>query len=154
MPRFPKPKVIVVLGMCALIFPFLPIPAQSQQRQTLQTHVSAPAGAKLIGRLPSSQQLSVALTLPLRNQEQLHALLPQLEDPTSPNYHQYLTSAQFTEQFGPTVVEYQQVVAFARSHGLTVTHTSPSRLLLNATGSVANIEQAFQVTMQVYQHPT
>jgi hypothetical protein len=104
--------------------------------------------------MPSSQQLSLALTLPLRNPEQLQTLLQQLEDPTSSQYHRYLTAAQFTEQFGPSGVEYQQVIGFAQSHGLTVTRTSPNRLLLNVTGSVANIEQAFQITMQVYQHPT
>jgi Pro-kumamolisin, activation domain len=104
--------------------------------------------------MPGSQRLSLALTLPLRNQEQLDTLLQQLDDRTSPNYHRYLTSAQFTEQFGPTVAEYQQVVDFAQSHGLTVTHTSPSRMLLDVSGSVADIELAFQLTMQVYQHPT
>ena len=143
-----------LLAVCPVVFFPLIAPLQAQQRQTLQTQVSAPAGAKLIGRMPGSQQLSLAIGLPLRNQKQLHTLLQQLEDPASPNYHQYLTVAQFTEQFGPTVVEYQQVIGFAQSHGLTVTHTSPNRLLLNVTGSVANIEQAFQVTMQIYQHPT
>jgi hypothetical protein len=154
MPRFPQDRFLAVIAVCAVIFTLLATPAHSQQRQALQTHVSAPASAKLIGRMPGSQQLRLAITLPLRNQEQLHTLLQQLEDPTSPNYHRYLTSTQFTEDFGPTVVEYQQVIGFARSHGLTVTHTSPSRRLLDVAGSVANIDLAFQVTMQVYQHPT
>jgi hypothetical protein len=145
---------VLVLAVCAMLFPALTPPLHAQQRQALQTKAAAPVGAKVIGRMPAAQQLSLAITLPLRNQEQLQTLLQQLEDSTSRNYHQYLTIAQFTEQFGPTVVEYQQAIAFAQSHGLTVTHTSTNRLLLNVTGSVANIEQAFQVTMQVYQHPT
>ena len=143
-----------VLLLAAVAFPLFVNAAQAQERQALQTHVSAPADAKWISPMPATQQLNLALTLPLHNQEQLHILLQQLEDPTSPNYHKYLTPAQFTEQFGPSVVEYQQVIGFAQSHGLTVTHTSSSRRLLDVTGSVANIEQAFQVTMQVYQHPT
>jgi hypothetical protein len=129
-------------------------PTFAQQRQALQTHATAPAGAQPIGRLPASQQMDLAISLPLRNQPQLATFLQQLEDPTSPNYHHYLTSAQFTEQYGPTVEQYQQVIAFAQSHGFTVTHTSASRQLLNVTGSVANVEQTFQVAMQVYQHPT
>ncbi|HTW58999.1 MAG TPA: S53 family peptidase [Terriglobales bacterium] len=128
--------------------------AHAQSRQALQTRAAAPVGARAIGRLPASQQLTLAISLPLRNQEQLNVLLQQLEDPASPNYHQYLTSAQFTEQFGPTVEQYQQVISFAQSHGFTVTHASPSRRLLNVTGPVAAIEQTFQVVMQVYQHPT
>ena len=126
----------------------------AQQRQAVQTRAAAPADAKPVGRLPAAQQLSLAITLPLRNQGQLQTLLQQLEDPTSPNYHKYLSVAQFTEQFGPTVAQYEQVIAFAQSYGLTLTHTAANRVLLNVTGSVTNIEQAFHVTMQVYQHPT
>src|SRR5580658_3083210 len=154
MRRISRSGFVFVLVVCILFFSLLTRSLSAQQRQALQTKAAAPVGTKLIGRMPASQQLSLAITLPLRNQEQLQTLLQQLEDPTSPNYHKYLTSAQFTEEFGPSVVEYQQVIGFAQSHGLTVTHTSGSRRLLDVTGSVANIEQAFQVTMQVYQHPT
>ncbi|MFZ0761140.1 MAG: protease pro-enzyme activation domain-containing protein, partial [Candidatus Sulfotelmatobacter sp.] len=137
MRRFARAGSSVLLAACAAMFPLLTKPARAQQRQVLQTHVAAPASAKLIGRMAASRQLNLALTLPLSNQAQLHTLMQQLEDPASPNYHRYLTAAQFTQRFGPTVVEYQQVIGFAQSHGLTVTHTSPSRLLLNVTGSVA-----------------
>jgi hypothetical protein len=154
MPRLPQPRSLATLELCAVLFLLLTAPLLAQRRQALQTKAAAPAGARLIGPMPASQQLSLALTLPLRNPDQLNALLQQLENPASPSYHQYLTAAQFTEQFGPTVAQYQQVIGFAQSHGFTVTHTSPSRRLLNLTGSVAKIEQAFQVTMQVYQHPT
>jgi hypothetical protein len=154
MPRLPQPRSLATLELCAVLFLLLTAPLLAQRRQALQTKAAAPPGARLIGPMPASQQLSLALTLPLRNPDQLNALLQQLENPASPSHHQYLTAAQFTEQFGPTVAQYQQVIGFAQSHGFTVTHTSPSRRLLNLTGSVAQIEQAFQVTMQVYQHPT
>lgn len=128
--------------------------ATAQQRQALQTHAAAPVGAQAIRPLPQTQTLTLAISLPLRNQAQLATLLQQLEDPSNPNYHHYLSSAQFTEQFGPTVEQYQQVIAFAKSQGFTISHTSPSRRLLNITGPVFAIEQIFQVTMQIYQHPT
>lgn len=146
-------RSLLILAAFAVALP-LAKPSSAQQRQALQTHAAAPAGAKPLGRLPASQQLDLAISLPLRNQQQLNTFLQQLEDPTSPTYHHYLTSAQFTEQYGPTVEQYQQVIAFVQSHGFTVTHTSASRQLLNVTGSVANVEQTFQVVMQVYQHPT
>ena len=144
---------------CALLALFLSTflstaQAQEQDRQELQSHVSAPAGAKLIGRMPGSQRLRLAISLPLRHEDQLAALLQQLYDPASPKYRQFLTVQQFTEQFGPSVVDYQRVIGFAQSHGLTVTHTFPNRLVVDVTGTTANIEQAFQVRMQIYQHPT
>ncbi len=116
--------------------------------------VASPEGASLIGRLPGSQQLHLAISLPLRDEAQLDALLQQLYDPASPNYRRFLTVQTFTDQFGPSVVDYQRVIGFAQSHGLRVTHTFSNRLIVDVSGSAANIEEAFQVRMQVYQHPT
>ena len=127
--------------------------AAAQQRQVLQTNLTTP-GIQPIGKLPASQQLNLAISLPLRNQEQLDALLQQLEDPASPNYRRFLNVEQFTNQFAPTPVDYQRVIGFAQSNGLTVTHAYRNRLVIDVSGSVANIERAFQVTMYVYQHPT
>ena len=144
-----------ILAVCPVLLSLLTASSlHAQQRQALQTQVAAPAGAKLIGRLPGSQRLRLAISLPLRNQEQLDNLLRQLYDPASPNYRHFLTVPQFTEQFGPSLGDYQRVINFAMSYGLEVTHTYPNRLAVDVTGPVANIEQAFQVTMQVYQHPT
>jgi hypothetical protein len=106
-----------------------------------------------MGRLSGSQQLHLALTLRLRNQEELLGLLRDLYDPASPDYRHFLTVEEFTDRFGPTAEDYERVAEFARSNGLAVTQTAANRLVLDVTGSVANIERAFQVTMQVYQHP-
>ena len=78
-------------------------PAIAQERQALPTRVAAPAGVQPIGRLPGSQRLSLAISVPLRNEEALHTLLGQLYDPASPNYRRFLSVQQFTDQFGPTL---------------------------------------------------
>lgn len=152
--RNPRTASLLLSATVFLAFLCLSASSLAQQRQALQTKAVAPVVAQLLGRMPATQQLDLAISLPLRNQAQLNTLLQQLEDPTNPNYHKYLSVAQFTEQFGPTATQYQQVIAFAESHGLTVTHTSVNRALLNVAGSITNIEQTFQVTMQLYQHPT
>ncbi|HYM05299.1 MAG TPA: FG-GAP-like repeat-containing protein [Terriglobales bacterium] len=129
-------------------------PLHGQQRQALSTQLAAPAGLKPVGRLPGSQPLRLALTLRLRNQGELQALLHDLYDPQSPSYRQFLTVEEFTDRFGPTVADYDRVAQFAKSNGLTVTHTAINRLVLDVSGPVSAIERAFGVTMQVYQHPT
>ncbi len=106
-----------------------------------------------VERLLASRRLQLAIGLPLRNQEALGAFLQQLYDPTSPQYHHYLTPEQFTEMFGPTEQDYQAVIAFAQSHGLTVTARHPNRVVLDVEGTVMDIEKAFHVAMQVYRHP-
>ena len=74
--------------------------------------------------------------MPLRNQTELTNLLERLYDPTSPDYHQFLSVAQFTEQFGPTEQDYQAVIDFAKANGFTVTDTPQNRLLVDVNGSV------------------
>jgi subtilase family serine protease len=129
--------------------------AQAQERQALRTHLAATAGTQATGRLPATQQMALGLTLKLRNQAQLNDLLQRLYDPASPDYRKFLTVAQFTAQFGPTAADYQGVVNFATAHGLTVTKAdAPNRLVVEVSGPVANVEAAFHVNMQVYQHPT
>jgi subtilase family serine protease len=106
-----------------------------------------------MGRFPGTNRLNLAIGLPLRNEEALDNLLQQIYDPASPNFRQYLTPEQFTEMFGPTEQDYQAVIDFAKTNGLTVTGMSANRVLLDVSGSVADIEKAFQVTMRTYQHP-
>ena len=131
---------------------------QAQQSpQTLQNHLPAAVAngqATAMGSLPPEQNMSFSIVLPLRNQSGLTRLLSQLYDPSSPNYHHFLSVAEFTEQFGPTAGEYQAVVSFAQANGLTVTDSPANRLIVPITGSVAQINQAFNLTMKVYQHPT
>lgn len=109
--------------------------------------------ARLIGLLSPSEQLQLGIMLPLRNQAALDELLAQLYDPSSPNYHHFLSVAQFTNQFGPTAEDYQAVVNWARSKGFTVGPQPANRLLVPITASVAQINSAFHVSMKVYHDP-
>jgi hypothetical protein len=148
---FAVSPVLVALAASLLL---QTLPATAQQRQALQTRVAAPAGAQVIGRLPASQQLNLAISLPLRNQAELTSLLQQLYDPASPNYRRFLSVQEFADRFGPDSVDQQRVIGFLQSNGLAVAHTFASRLVVDVRGSVSAIERAFQVTMYTYRHPT
>jgi subtilase family serine protease len=128
-----------------------------EQVQALHDHVRpsvANGQAARVGLLPSAQRMKLSIVLPLRNQAELTSLLANLYDPTNFNYHQFLSVAQFTEQFGPTEKDYQAVVAFAEASGFNVTGTSANRLVVPIEGSVEQVNSAFHVSMTVYQHPT
>jgi subtilase family serine protease len=106
-----------------------------------------------IGTLPETNQLRLAIGLPLRNQAGLDGLLRQLYDPASTNYHKFLQPAELATRFGPTELDYQAVRRFAESNGLTVVATFPNRMVLDVKGPVANIERAFQIRLNRYRHP-
>lgn len=134
---------------------WLATPAQSADRQVV--HSQAPAvAARLqpIGLLPDTTRLNLAISLPLRNQAALAGLLRQLYDPKSPNFHRYLTPAEFAEQFGPTKQDYQALMDFAGANHFNVTHTHPNRTLLDVSATVADIRRALRMNIKVYQHPT
>ena len=145
-----RPFSLLIVAAALLVVPSL---WGQAQRQTLQTHLAV-GGIQPLGRVPGSQQLRLAVSLPLRNEEELNSLLQELHDPNSPNYRQYLSVQQFTERFSPTAADYERVIGFAQAHGLQVTHTFVNRLVVDVSGPVAAIEQAFQVRMFLYQHPT
>ncbi|MGO4880245.1 MAG: protease pro-enzyme activation domain-containing protein [Bryobacteraceae bacterium] len=110
--------------------------------------------AKSAGRLPAAQQMRIVLVLPHRNESALESFLQDLYNPSSPSYRQFLTVEEFTDRFGPSQQDYDAVVSFAQSHGLTVAATSRNRMNVDVTGPVASIETALHVTMGLYQHPT
>lgn len=148
-------KSLLGLGLGLMLA--LPTPvlrAQSGGGVQLSGHVLA-----VVKNLPgrghlAATNLDLAIGLPLRNKAALTNLLEQINDPASANYHKYLTPAQFTEQFGPTEQDYQAVVNFAQQHGLQVTATHGNRMLVDVRGVSTDIEKAFQVNFQTYQHPS
>lgn len=89
----------------------------------------------------------------MHNAGALSNLLQAISDPASPQFHHYLTPAEFTARFGPTPAEYAAVVNFAKTNGLVIAGTHPNRLLLDVTGKAADVERAFHVRLNTYRHP-
>jgi hypothetical protein len=145
-----------IAAMAAVLFPFM-AGAQVAGRQLLHGHVPAAIARfqlQPVSRLPATNRLNLAIGLPLRNEAALDKLLSEIYDPSSTNYHRYLTSEEFAARFGPTEQDYQSLANFARSNGLTVTATYPNRTLLDVSGNTATVEKVFHVKMNVYRHPT
>lgn len=145
---------VFILAVCGGASLFLATRASAQGRQVLPTKLAAFKGAHAVGPMPATQRMNLALTLQLHNVQGLEALIGNLYNPSSPQYHQFLTAQQFTQEFGPTTQDYQKAIGFVQAHGLTVTNQTPNRLVLDVSGTVSQIEDAFHVTMQNYQHPT
>ncbi len=134
---------------------FYTLSATAAPPQTLHGHVPAVvARLQAIDRLPGTNQLRLAIGLPLRNPEALTNLLRQLYDSTSAGYHRFLTPEQFAERFAPTEQDYQAARDFASAHGLAVVGVHPNRAVLDVRGAVTDVERALGVTLRTYQHPT
>ncbi len=123
--------------------------------QTLRGHV--PAVTRRLaatGRLAATNQLRLAIGLPLRDPAGLETWLAAVYDPASPQFRKFLTPAEFTARFGPTAADYAAVRNFARTNGLRIAGTYDNRLLLDVVGSAALVEKAFHISLRTYRHPT
>jgi len=130
-------------------------PAAQAALKTLPGHVPA-----VVARLqPASaasptNELRLAIGLPLADPAGVQAFLAQVYDPSSPHYRHFLTPAEFSARFGPTEQDYARVQEFARTNGLTILATHANRLLLDVRGPAAAVERAFHVTLRTFRHPT
>ena len=59
----------------------------------------------------------MSVTFALRNRAALDRLLSELQDPTSPQYHNWLSPAEFNRRFGPRDADVTAVVDWLRAEG-------------------------------------
>lgn len=147
-----KTTVLTATVLAAFSSALMAVPAQPR--------VALPGGfsplaaiSEPLGAVSPASKISLAISLPLRNQVLMQQMLQELYDPNSALFGQYLTSAQFAAQFGPTPADYAAVAAFAKAKGLTVTQTYPERTLLDVTGPASAVQAAFGVSLRQYESP-
>jgi subtilase family serine protease len=143
--------------VCAAAFMLIAIPGQAQPQSLLTRHVReevANGQAQLVGQLPATQTLRFDVVLPLRDRAGLENFLQEVQSPTSPSYHKFLTPQEFTARFGPTQENWDALVAFAKASGFQIISGDLEGRDLRLTGTVANIEKAFHVTLGTYQDLT
>lgn len=80
----------------------------------------------------------------------LETLMAQQQDKTSPNYHKWLTPAEFGLQYGPSAQDVQTVVRWLTSHGIGVSQVTNGRMELEFSGTAAEIQQAFHTEIHMY----
>src|ERR1700676_1887175 len=106
-----------------------------------------------LGRADSSK-LMHDVTLAFRpsptQQQDLDNLLAQQQDRSSPNYHKWLTPAQFADRFGMTRNDVHRLTAWLQSQGFAVTSVANSRAEISFDGTVSQIEVTFHTEIHSY----
>src|SRR5450432_483018 len=144
-------------GTAALLLSFGSV-HPTQAAQPLLTQHTRPdvtqGKAAFVQHLDAATSLHIVISLPLRQGTDLQGFVSNLYNPASPNYKHYLSVQQFTDMFGPTQGDYDSVKNWAHANNFAITHTAANRHIIQVDARVADIERAFHVTMNVYQHPT
>jgi subtilase family serine protease len=107
-----------------------------------------------IGRLPATNELHLAIGVPLRDPAALDQFLAEVYDPASPNYRHFLTPEEFTARFGATVSDYASVKKFAQANGFEITQEHGNRMLLDVRAKASDVERAFHIRFNRFKHPS
>ena len=106
-----------------------------------------PQGATDLGAASAGPRLERVLLLLQPSDAQRAALdgeLKQQQDPTSAEYHRWLTPTQFADRYANSAADVAAVVSWLQSEGITVAPLPAGRGWIEFSGTVAQLEQAFQ----------
>jgi pseudomonalisin len=105
---------------------------------------------------------SADLTLPMENmilllsprasaKAELDTLLTDLQNPKSPNFHQFLTPQEFGLRFGPADQDVADAANWLKSFGFRIEEIGNGKLWINFSGNVQQVERAFQTNIRQYE---
>ncbi len=152
-------------GASAILLLTLAVAAHAQQaritkpidisaRTTLANHVHPKATPENDrGRVAPSLKLSyVTLTLAPSSAQKadLQKLLADQQNPSSPDYHRWLTPAQYADRFGVAPQDIAQIEQWLRGQGLTIAAVAQGRNWIAVDGTAAQFESAFATEIHQY----
>jgi len=127
----------------------------NSQRVTLPGEVNPriQSGVDLGPVQPSMELPYVMLALkPSAGQQaDLNQLLAQQQDPSSPNYHSWLTPEQYADRFGVSQADIDKILAWLAQYGFTVKYVGRARGAVAFGGVASQIGNAFGVEIHRYQ---
>ena len=113
-----------------------------------------PGGARVVGAVAASARVSAAVAMRLPDSSAVTAFIDATANPRSRQYHRYLSKGQFSTRFGPSTAAVAAVERQLRADGLTVTGVSGNHLLVNFTGSAAQVGDEFHTGLTASAWPT
>jgi len=105
------------------------------------------------GAAPASLPMEHMMLLLTRSPQQeaaLETLMAQQQEPTSANYHKWLTPQQFGQEFGPSDQDIQAVTSWLQSQGFQVNQVANGRTTIDFSGTAGTVQQAFHTAIHSY----
>jgi Pro-kumamolisin, activation domain/Bacterial Ig-like domain (group 3) len=130
--------------------------ANSQTEELARIERSVPvwtAFATDAGRVEPNHAMSrmvLAFIPPAQKQQALTQFLDDVQNRNSPQYHHWLTPAEFGARFGVADADSEAVRQWLQKSGFQVEPTSESRLWVEFSGTVQQVENAFHSELHYY----
>jgi hypothetical protein len=95
--------------------------------------------------------LTLVLKRSAAQQAALDKVLQEQQDPASPNYHRWLTPAEFGQRFGFSQSDINGISDWLKSQGFTVVDVPASRNMIVFSGTVQTVQAAFRTSIHRYE---
>jgi Pro-kumamolisin, activation domain/IPT/TIG domain len=145
-----RSPVWVLLALVLAAFPAPGSAADSPATVRVGGTPRVPRGARAVGPVSAASTISGAVVLAPRDRAGLSRFIGEVADRGSPIFGHYLAPGAFASRFGPAPATIDAVTSSLRAEGLRVSSVSSDRLLVNFTGSAAQVESAFHTGIESY----
>jgi pseudomonalisin len=144
-------KVICVLMLLAALAPLASAATASDDRVLVADVPRALAQLQRVGAPLPTEGMRIGLALAHPHPDAEDALLRGLFDRSSPDYHRFLTPAQYAQRFGVPASTQHDVRAWLAGGGLQVEHVTGAGDYFLASGTVAQVQALLKTTIGRYQ---
>jgi subtilase family serine protease len=129
----------------------LTVAAQASGRVRLtESGVRWATPANFVRHATSAERVRFQVYLGLRDSATAERLAYDVSDPTSSSYGRFLTPSQFRARFSPSVASVARVRSWLSAQGFAISAVPQNRTFVEASGTVAQAERAFGVTLNEY----
>ena len=133
-------RAVVIVSLAVLL---IAVSAFSQSASAGRTLPNA----QILGPEDQSKQITVTLWLKQHNKAQLDAMVRQMYDRSSPNYHHWLTPNEYKTRFAPSAADMAVVQQYLGANNLHVIAADRLNHAVTARGTVADIQRATGVQL-------
>jgi hypothetical protein len=101
------------------------------------------------GSLPM-QNMQLVLRRTPEQEMALEELMREQQEPSSPDFHKWVTPEEFGARFGPSDHDIKAVTSWLQSHGLQVLEVSPGRNIIQFSGTASQVEATLHTSIHSY----
>ncbi len=148
--RLRRLRILVALCACAAAGALAAAPAQAASPRVPGTQPAWANRANLAASAAADDRMVFSVWLGRRDGADLDRTLAGLYDPSSPQFHRWLTPEQFHARYSPTQAQVAAVRTWLTDAGFQIVDVPANRAFVTASGTVAQVESTFDVAENMY----
>ena len=156
----------MIVGVTGTILAFAPTIVEAEQPDRIIAPLNSSNLVRLTGNVPPAtrtaidlgrvsggtrmEQMKLVFRLTAAQQTELDRLLERQQDPSSPDYHKWLSPEEYGERFGLSRGDVAKVTDWLRSQGFEIVDAARSRTYVAFNGTAAQVSAAFHTEIHWY----